>query len=81
MIHPEDAADFLLDYAALVQEANIQDDLAGIAERLRGMGFGGYAPAHRAKDLQLLTDQAGTEQDPAVAQRLNEVTGLIRERL
>lgn len=81
MIHPEDAADFLLDYAARGQGANIEDDLAGIAERLRSMGFGGYTPTHRANDLQLLTDQAATEPDPAVAQRLNEVAGLIRERV
>ena len=82
MIHPDDAADFLLAYAARVQEANIQGDLAGIADRLRGMGFGAYAPVHRAKDLQLLTDQAAaTEQEPAVARRLNEVAGLIRERV
>ena len=81
MIHPEDAADFLLDYTARMHGANIRDDLAGIAERLRSMGFGGYAPAHRANDLQLLTDQAATEQDPAVVSRLNEVAGLIRERV
>jgi hypothetical protein len=80
MIHPDDAAEFLLDYAARVQEPKIQDALAGIAERLRSMGFGGYTSAHRANDLQLLTDQAATQQDPAVARRLNEVAGLIRER-
>ena len=81
MIHPEDAADFLLEYTARLHGGNIRDDLAGIAERLRSMGFGGYAPAHRANDLQLLTDQAATEQDPAVLRRLNEVAGLIRERV
>lgn len=81
MIHPDDAADFLLDYAARAQGATGRDDLAGIAERLRSMGFGGYTPAHRANDLQLLTDQAATEQDPVVAERLNEVAGLIRERV
>lgn len=80
MIHPEDAAEFLLDYAARMQGTNSRDDLSGIAERLRSMGFGGYAPAHLGNDLQLLTDQAATEQDPAVAERLNEVAGLIRER-
>ena len=80
MIHPDDAADFLLDHAARAQEADIRDDLAGIAERLRSMGFGSYTAAHRAKDLQRLTDLAATEQDTAVAERLNEVAGLIRER-
>ena len=80
MIHPEDAADFLLAYTASVEDATIRDDLAGISERLRSMGFGGYAAAYRANDLQLLTDQAATEQDPVVVERLYEVAGLIRER-
>jgi len=81
MIHPEDAADFLLDYAARMQRANIGDDLSGIAERLRSMGFGAYAPAHRATDLLLLAEQAAAEEDPVVAMRLNELAGLIRERV
>ena len=81
MIHPDDAADFLLDCAARVQEPTVHDALAGIAKQLRSMGFGGYSSAHRANDLQLLTDQTATEPDPAVARRLNEIAELIRERV
>jgi hypothetical protein len=80
MIHPEDAADFLLDHAARVEGANMREDLARIAERVRRMGFGSYTPAHLANDLQLLTDQAAAEPDPAVARQLIEVAGFIRER-
>jgi hypothetical protein len=70
MIHPEDAAEFLLEYAAAPlpapgtgdattpTEASLRSRLPEIADRLRSMGYGGYDAAHRAADMELLTGHA-----------------------
>jgi hypothetical protein len=70
MIHPEDAAEFLLEYAAAPLAAPgtadavtpttalLKSRLPDIADRLRSMGYGGYDAAHRTADMELLTAHA-----------------------